>query len=105
MNEVAMKKHLILITLLLLAANAMAQLVGGTVRGKVNDEAGKPYSNAVVRYTDKDTGRKYDLKVNAKGEYIQVGMALGRYDATLLVDGQPVFSLHNVTPDPSKDTI
>jgi tetratricopeptide (TPR) repeat protein len=91
--------------LLALATFAAAQIVGGTVRGKVTDEDGQPMASAVVRFQNTDTGRKYDLKTNAKGEFIQVGMQLGTYDCSLLgADGKPVFALHGIRPDPNNDT-
>ncbi|MDP9267787.1 MAG: tetratricopeptide repeat protein [Acidobacteriota bacterium] len=92
--------------LLALATLAAAQLVSATVRGKVTDEQGQPIANAILRFQNPETGRKYDLKTNAKGEYIQVGMQLGRYDCTLIgPDGKQLFSLHGVKADPSNDTV
>jgi len=94
-----------LVTVVLaLAALGVAQIIGGTIRGKVNDQQGKPIQGAVVVFKDADTGRKYELKTNAKGEYLQVGMSLGTYEATLMVNGQPVMTLHHIKPDPSDET-
>jgi tetratricopeptide (TPR) repeat protein len=102
-----MKKRLILTMMMLVALGglALAQLTGGTVRGKCSDEQGKPYAAAIVRFLDTTTGRKYELKTNAKGEYVQVAIALGTYDVTLVVDGKNVFTLHGISPDPNKDTV
>jgi tetratricopeptide (TPR) repeat protein len=102
-----MKKSLILSTLLLaLVALAVAQTPVGTVRGKVTDDQGKPMAGATVVFKNAENGRKYELKTNAKGEYIQVGMQLGTYDATLMgADGKPIFTLNKISPDPNKDTV
>jgi tetratricopeptide (TPR) repeat protein len=102
-----MKKSLILITLLLTCAGvALAQITAGTIRGKVTDEQGKPMVGVTVNFKSAETGRKYALKTDAKGEYIQVGMQLGTYDATLLgADGKPIFSLNHISPDPNQDTV
>src|SRR3954471_22025412 len=85
------------------AALGVAQIIGGTIRGKVNDQQGKPIAGAVVVFKDADTGRKYELKTNDKGEYLQVAMGLGTYDATLMVNGAPVMTLHHIKPDPSEE--
>ncbi|MBI2678328.1 MAG: carboxypeptidase regulatory-like domain-containing protein [Candidatus Koribacter versatilis] len=102
-----MKRAMVLITALLaLVALSVAQTPTGTVRGKVNDEQGKPIAGATVSFKNAENGRKYDLKTNAKGEYIQVGMQLGEYNATLIgPDGKPIFSLNGIRPDPNKDTV
>src|SRR4051812_15919811 len=95
-----------LMAMLLLAAFASAQIVGGTVRGKVTDEQGQPMPNAIVRFQNSENGRKYDLKTNAKGEYLQVGVQLGSYDCVLLgPDSKPLFTLHGIRPDPNDDTV
>jgi len=92
--------------LLALATMAAAQVMGGTMRGKVMDEQGQPLANGIVRLQNAETGRKYDLKINSKGEYIQVGVALGAYDLTIISpDGKPLFALHGIRPDANKDTV
>ena len=102
-----MKKQLILIGLVLaLAGAALAQMSGlMMVRGKCTDETGKPYTNGFVRIVNKDNGRKYEMKLNSKGEYMQAGVPLGVYDATLVVDGKDVFKLTGIQPDPSGETV
>jgi tetratricopeptide (TPR) repeat protein len=49
-----------------------------------------------VHLADVDTGRKYDLKTNGKGEYFSLGIAAGKYNATLLKDGKELFHLNGV---------
>ncbi len=45
---------------------------------------------------DVDTGRKYDLKTNNKGEYFSLGIAAGKYNATLMKDGKELFHVNGV---------
>jgi Tfp pilus assembly protein PilF len=102
-----MKKQLILIGLVLaLAGAALAQMSGlMMVRGKCTDVDGKPYTNGFVRIVNTDNGRKYEMKLNSKGEYMQAGVPLGKYDATLVVDGKDVFRLNGIQPDPTGETV
>ena len=104
-----MKKQLILIGLVLaLAGAALAQMSGvTTVRGTAIDETGKPYTSGVVRIVNTETGRKYEMKLNNKGEYMQAGVPYGKYDATLVVDGKDVFKLSGiiVQPEPKDETV
>ena len=41
-----------------------------------------------VELVSTDTGRKYELKTNAKGEYQSIGIAPGTYDMSLMKDGK-----------------
>ena len=76
-----MKKHISLVTLLALllglSAAPMWAQVTGTVKGVVKDHDGKPIEGATVELVSTDTGRKYDLKTNSKGEYSSIGIAHG----------------------------
>jgi tetratricopeptide (TPR) repeat protein len=104
-----MRKQLIftavLATLLLLATSALAQLLGANVRGVCKDDEGNPYVGAIVRFQDVDTGRKYELKTNSKGEYVQVAMSLAHYNVSLLVDGKEIFHINNVSLDANHDNV
>ena len=87
-----MKKHISLVTLLalLLGMSTMplwGQATGG-VKGVVKDQSGKPIEGATIELIDANTGRKYSLKTNAKGEYSSIGIAAGTYDLTLLKDSK-----------------
>jgi len=66
---------------LLFASPGQAQT--GALQGKVTDAAGKPLEKAVVsiEFTD-GINRKYEVKTNKKGEFIQIGLAPGNYKAT-----------------------
>jgi len=63
-------------------APAFAQSTGA-VKGKVVDAQGQPVEGAkvVIDYTD-GMNRKYEVKTNKKGEYIQIGLQVGNYRVT-----------------------
>jgi len=87
-----MKKYITLISVLALllgvsAIPVVAQLTG-TAKGAVKDQEGKPMTDAVVIWTNKDNGRKIEIKTNKNGEYQSVGFTPGTYDATLTRNGQ-----------------
>ena len=93
-----MKQRFLLPVFLVLVSAACSQLASAqaTVRGLCTDVDGKPITGAVVHLADVDTGRKYDLKTNGKGEYFSLGIAAGKYNATLLKDGKEMFHLNGV---------
>jgi tetratricopeptide (TPR) repeat protein len=76
----------LLIGLALIAAPATAQV--GQVRGKVVDEAGSPVPGATVLLEFQGgVTRKFELKTNKKGEYLQVGLQPGPYKITASKEG------------------
>lgn len=78
--------------LALLSAPAQAQT--GTARGKVFDAQGQPIADAkvLIEYQGGIT-RKFEVKTNKKGEFMQVGMQPGPYRFTVSKDGfQPSFA-------------
>src|SRR5262245_24467489 len=69
----------VVLAALSLAAPVAAQSTG-MVKGVVTDDQGKPVSGATVDIQmSGGTGRRFQLKTNAKGEYIQIGLASGQY--------------------------
>ena len=69
-----------------------AQAQTGTARGKVLDAQGQPVADAKItlEYQGGIT-RKFEVKTNKKGEYMQVGIQPGPYRITASKDGyQPV---------------
>ncbi|HVO61492.1 MAG TPA: tetratricopeptide repeat protein [Terriglobales bacterium] len=95
-----MKRNLVLLGLAVILAVAYVPAVlaqaTGTVKGVVKDQQGKPMAGAIVQYVSSETGRKYELKTNNKGEFFSLGVAPGRYTVTLLKDGNEVFHFNGV---------
>ena len=69
----------------------------GTVQGVCKDVQGKPIAGATVEYLSQETGRKYNLKTNNKGEFFSLGIAPGKYKVTLSKDGQEIYHFSGVT--------
>jgi tetratricopeptide (TPR) repeat protein len=67
-----------------------------TVKGTCKDLEGKPLVGATVSWYGLETGRKYDIKTDSKGNYFSLGFTPGKYKVTLLKDGKELFSLNNV---------
>ena len=68
-----------------IAAPAHAQT--GQVKGKVVDANGKPVEGAVVTIEGSDSGgRKFTVKTNKNGDYIQIGLQPGQYKITAVKD-------------------
>ena len=66
--------------ILLVPVAPPAQAQTGAVQGKVTDTAGKPVEKATIaiEFTD-GINRKYEVKTNKKGEFIQLGLQPGPY--------------------------
>lgn len=95
-----MKRNLVLlgVAVILAVANMPVSLAQatGTVKGIVKDQEGKPIPGAVVQYVSSETGRKYELKTNNKGEFFSLGVAPGKYVVTLFKDGKELFHYNGV---------
>jgi tetratricopeptide (TPR) repeat protein len=95
-----MKKHLILPLLLALAVGVSAPLAfaqtTGSVKGVCKDADGKPIAGAEVEWTGVETGHKYALKTNNKGEYFSLGIVPGKYNVKLSKDGKELFHYNGV---------
>jgi tetratricopeptide (TPR) repeat protein len=102
-----MKKHISLVMLLALLLGMSAMPLWGqqtgAIKGTVKDQNGKPLDGATVELIDPETGRKYDLKTNAKGEYSSIGIALGTYDVSLLKDGKTLDKVSKVPVIPGEE--
>src|SRR3954465_6103929 len=66
-----------LLFLVMGAISALAQTT--TVKGAVKDPSGG-VSGATVLLKDKETGRKFQLKTNGKGEFFSIGVSPGKFD-------------------------
>ncbi len=80
-----MKRHLFLfaavLALLFLAAPAWAQFT--SVHGKVVDRTGQPLVNAKINIVSGDSGRKYSLTTDKKGEFYTLGVQPGVYKVSV----------------------
>ena len=74
---------LALAAVLVVTAPVAAQSV---VRGKVVDAGGKPVEGATVLIEAAEANRKAETKTNRNGEFLQVGLASGRYNVTVTKD-------------------
>jgi tetratricopeptide (TPR) repeat protein len=104
-----MKQYFVVLALLMLVAGLCASPAfaqdTGTVKGVCKDVAGKPIASAVVEWVNGDTGRKYDIKTNNKGEYFSLGIAPGHYKVTLLQDNKEVFHFSGVVVSLEENTL
>src|SRR4051812_1238122 len=65
---------------IILSTPAFAQSI---VKGTVADAQGMPVANASVLFEPADgSNRKTETKTNAKGEFLQVGLASAAYNVT-----------------------
>ncbi len=77
----------------------------GTVKGVCKDMEGKPIAGATVEYYSQETGRKYELKTNNKGEYFSLGIAPGKYRVTLSKDGKELDKVSNFPVNLDENTL
>jgi len=95
-----MKKQFIIPLLLVLVVGLCAPPVFaqamGTVKGVCKDANGQPIVGAIVEWSGTETGRKYSLKTNNKGEYFSLGISPGKYNVKLIKDGQQLFFLNGI---------
>jgi len=96
-----MKKQFIIPLLLVLVVGLCAPPVFaqamGTVKGVCKDIEGNIITGAVVEWNGVETGRKYTLKTNNKGEYFSLGITPGKYNVRLLKDGKELWHINNVS--------
>jgi len=67
----------------------------GTVKGVCKDVNGKAIAGGVLDWSNTNTGRKYSLKTNNKGEYFSLGIDPGKYNVTLTQNGTEIFHYNN----------
>ena len=95
-----MKKHfiipLLLVLVVALSAPSLLAQSTGSVKGVCKDVDGKPIAEAQVEWLGIETGRKYTLKTNNKGEYFSLGISPGKYNITLSKDGKEIFHFSNL---------
>ncbi|HUE86773.1 MAG TPA: tetratricopeptide repeat protein [Vicinamibacterales bacterium] len=65
----------------------VAEAQSGQLRGKVIDTEGKPVPGAAILIEFADgVNRKYNVKTDRRGEFIQIGLQPGNYNVTATVD-------------------
>ena len=89
---------ILLITLMLgLCVPTVFAQATGSVKGVCRDAEGKAITAGTVEWLSLDTGRKYSLKLNKKGEYFSLGIAPGKYKVTLFdPDGKILFTISGI---------
>ena len=87
MRVAATSRCLLTVAALAVAVSVSAQSTGMT-KGKVTDAQGQPVDGAkvTIEYLDGVT-RKYEVKSNKRGEFIQIGLQPGNYRVTASKEG------------------
>lgn len=94
MRTYLLRALLALTVVLAVSAPAVAQSV---IRGKVVDAQGKPVEGASVTIEATEANRRAQTKTNRNGEFLQVGLASGRYNVTVEKDKLKAIQPANVT--------
>jgi tetratricopeptide (TPR) repeat protein len=89
-------KIALLLMLVMLVGAAAAQSNFAIVKGKAVDQQGQPIANAQIQMHGQESGQKYDLKTNKKGEFYSMGILPGTYDVKLIKDGKDIFQFNKV---------
>jgi tetratricopeptide (TPR) repeat protein len=89
-------KLALLVVFAMLTGVAVAQSNFAIVKGKAVDQQGQPIVNAQVQMRGAESGQKYDLKTNKKGEFYSMGILPGTYDVKLVKDGKDIFQFNKV---------
>jgi len=103
-----MKRFLTLVSILTMLVGfsvipALAQ--SGTMKGTAKDENGKPIVDATVEVDNIETGSKTTTKVDAKGEWVSLGLKGGTYNAILIdKDGKRIDAFGKVPVAANRET-
>jgi len=88
--------YILLVAVLVgMCAPAVRAQATGSVKGVVKDTEGKPMAGATVEWSSTETGRKYSLKTNNKGEYFSLGINPGKFNVRLLQGEKELFHVNN----------
>src|SRR5579871_3706294 len=68
------------------AFSAFAQIT--TVEGNVKGADGKPIEKAPIKIVRTDIKGNYETKTDKKGHYIYMGLPMGTYTISVIVDGK-----------------
>jgi Flp pilus assembly protein TadD len=84
---------------LLLSLPAFAQTT--IIEGVVKDPTGKPVQGAVVDIERTDIKGSYKVKTDKKGHYGHYGLPMGKFDVSVLVDGELKDAMKGVPTTPA----
>ncbi len=87
---------LMFVLVLGLAGPLVSAQTTGSVKGVCKDLDGSPLLQAEVEWTSTETGHKYNIKTNKKGEYFSLGIAPGKYNVVLRKDGKELFHINGI---------
>ncbi len=76
-----------ILTLLIVAATAMAQATGGRASGTVTDASGAVIPNAAVTLKNEATGQTITMQTTAAGAFNFPNVPVGNYSVKILADG------------------
>ena len=101
MKRHIMKRYFVLplffsFALAVVLATPLAHAQTGSIKGVCKDLDGTPVAGAEVEWYGTDTGRKYTLTTNKKGEYFSLGVLPGKYNVKLTKDGKEMFHINGV---------
>ncbi len=111
-----MKKHFAILVFVFLTLAAcvppgFAQTTT-SVKGVCKDMEGNPIADGVVLLANQDTGQKYTLTTNKKGEYSSLGITAGTYNVSLYKNAddlknnkQPIFYQNRVSFTMDENTV
>jgi tetratricopeptide (TPR) repeat protein len=68
---------------------ALAQTT--SIKGNVKDPSG-PVVGAQVQLKDSETGRKFSLKTDKKGQFFSIGVTQGKFEVTVSKDGKTLYT-------------
>lgn len=88
---------LLLVLVMSLSAPFVLAQTTGSVKGVCKDIEGKPIAQADVEWAGTQTGHKYTIKTNNKGEYFSLGITPDKYNVSLRKDGKEIFHINGVT--------
>ncbi len=80
------RRGLVLWMFLMALACALPAAGQGLVQGTVVDAQGQPVDAASVSIEQDGTNRRFDMKTNKKGEFMQIGLSSGMYKVTATKD-------------------
>jgi len=81
-----------------LALTALAQIT--TIEGDVKGTDGKLVEKAVIKIVRTDIKGSYETKTNKKGHYIYMGLPIGTYNLSVLIDGKQMDQVSGVRTSP-----